>query len=100
MAPDVAVPAKDAERFDTTALRKRWGRHPVTITRYINQGFLAEPTYFMGRRMWTVEQVREAEQKLAAYQVGQIARLREQGVGLAKQGREAKAARRAQASKA
>ena len=99
MAPEVGITTRDVEQFDTTRLCRRWGRHPVTITRYINQGFLAEPTYFMGRRMWTVEQVREAEQKLAAYQVGQISRLRVQGVELAAKGRAAKASRRAQAAK-
>ncbi len=58
------VAAIERERLDTTRLSRRWGRHPVSIDRYVDQKILAPPHRFLGRKMWFLDQVEEAERRL------------------------------------
>ncbi len=79
--------AAPIERLDTSALSRRWSRHPVSIGRYVEQKILARPHFFLGRKMWFLHEVEEAEKKLAAIAP---ARQRVGGVALAASGRAAR----------
>ena len=83
------------ERIDAGQLARRWGRSPVTISRYVYQGLLAEPHHFLGRRMWLLSDVEIAEVRLSQRGADVIEAKRVNGARLAAAGRAAKAARRA-----
>lgn len=95
MATDPEVPAAPDDLFDAPKLARRWGRHPVSISRYVAQGLLAAPRYLLGRKVWTLAQVLEAEGRMLQVRGTRTAALRAQGAQLAAAGRAAKVARAA-----
>ena len=89
-APPV-VGAGERERLDTSRLSRRWGRHPVSIGRYVEQKILPPPHRFLGRKMWFLDQVEEAERRLAELERLRFRRIpREKTIALAVSGRATK----------
>jgi len=50
--------------LDSVELSARWGRHPVSIGRYVKQGLLAPGRTWLGRRVWLLSEVLEAEARM------------------------------------
>lgn len=54
----MAVPEEFSEQYiDVLRLAARWGRHPVSIGRWVKQGRLPKPRRFLGRHVWPLSEI-------------------------------------------
>ena len=93
MAPNLDASAAPEDLFDAPRLGRRWGRHSVSISRYVTQGLLAPPRYLLGRKVWTLANVLAAEERMLQVRGARTAALRARGAALAGNTRATKVSR-------
>jgi len=54
------------QRITAKQLMARWERSRRTLTRFVKEGKLPQPHYFLGQAAWYLDEVEEAEEKLTS----------------------------------